>query len=54
MSDELPDPSIPQDPGIPGVDYADPSDTPTPDEPAPDVGHTETDDEGQLRPARDD
>ena len=52
MTDELPDPDIPQDPGIPGVDYANPDDTPTPDEPAPDIGHPETDDEGALRPTR--
>ena len=53
MTDELPDPDLPQDPGIPGVDtISDPADRPTPDDPAPEVGHTEVDDEGQLRPTR--
>jgi hypothetical protein len=32
MSGEFPDPELPQDPGIPGVDVVSDGDAPTPDE----------------------
>jgi hypothetical protein len=47
-----PDPSIPQDPGIPGVDVvSDPSDRPTPDVKDPGAQERErpeSDDEGHM------
>jgi hypothetical protein len=55
MSAETPDESIPQDPGIPGFDHADPSDAPTPDvkdEDAQRREHPETDEEGHMTPPR--
>ncbi len=56
MTNEHPDPSIPQDPGIPGVDViSDHGDRPTPDEKdehAQKREHPETDNEGQMTPPR--
>jgi hypothetical protein len=55
MSGEFPDPSIPQDPGIPGVDVvSDPGDRPTPDgdEGAERSAHPDSDDEGHMTPPR--
>ena len=53
---EFPDPDIPQDPGIPGVDtVSGPGDRPIPDEKDVDAErreHPESDDEGQMRPPR--
>jgi hypothetical protein len=55
---EHPDPSIPQDPGIPGVDVvSDPRDRPTPDVKDPDAQEREqpeSDDEGHMTTPRHD
>jgi hypothetical protein len=49
---ELPDPDLPQDPGIPGVKT--PAQLPPDDEPeverVPDPGAPDTDDEGHMAP----
>jgi hypothetical protein len=56
MTGELPDPELPQDPGIPGVDtISETGDRPTPDEKdeaAQRREHPETDNEGQMTPPR--
>lgn len=53
---DFPDPSIPQDPGIPGADVvSDPRDRPIPDEKDEDAErreHPESDDEGHMTPPR--
>ena len=49
---EMPDPDLPQDPGIPGAKT--PEELPPQDKPeveeVPDVGHPDTDDEGHMAP----